>query len=79
MLPALSVARTWKPWLPSASAGEIECGLLHDVQPPPSIWHSKLEPVSFEPKLKLGVVLPEGSDGCESMVVLGAVRSTVQL
>ena len=78
-MPAASVARTSKVWLPSASAGVIVCGLLQEVQPLPSMRHSKLEPVSFELKPKLGVLLPDGSDGCESMVVLGAVKSTVHV
>ena len=78
-MPAGSVARTSKLWLPALSAGEIVSGLEQDVQLPLSMRHSKLEPISLELKLKLGVVLPDGSDGCESIVVLGAVRSTVQV
>ena len=38
-----------------------------------------VEPGSEELNAKVGVVLPEGSDGAESMVVSGAVRSTVQV
>ena len=78
-MPAWSVARTWKVWLPSASAGEIVSGLEQVVQPPPSIRHSKVEPDSFELKRKSGVVLFDGSLGEASMVVFGAVRSTVQV
>src|SRR6266516_1555938 len=48
VLPAVSVARTWKVWLPSVSAGEMVNGLVQAVQLPPSIRHSKLEPVSEE-------------------------------
>jgi hypothetical protein len=66
-------------WLPCASAGEIVSGLVHEVQLPLSMRHSKLEPVSEELKVKLGVVLLDGSAGLESMVVLGAVRSTLQV
>ena len=73
------MARTWKVWLPAVSAGEIVSGLVQAVQLPPSMRHSKLEPVSEELKLKLGVVLLDGSDGLESIVVFGAVRSTVQV
>jgi hypothetical protein len=73
------VARTWKVWLPPVSAGEIDSGLVQDAQLPASMRHSKLEPLSEELKLKLGVVLPDGSAGLESMVVFGAVRSTVQV
>ena len=78
-MPALSVARTWKVWLPPDSAGEIESGLVQKVQLPLSMRHSKLDPLSEELKLKLGVVLPDGSDGLESIVVFGGVRSTVQV
>ena len=79
MLPAASVARTSKVWLPAVSAGEIDSGLVQDVQLPPSMRHSKLEPASVELNVKLGVVLLDGSAGLESMVVFGAVRSTVQV
>jgi hypothetical protein len=79
VLPAASVARAWKVWLPPVSAGEIDSGLVQDVQLPPSTRHSKVEPLSEELKLKLGVVLLDGSDGLESIVVFGAVRSTVQV
>ena len=54
-------------------------GLEHDVQLPPSIRHSKVEPGSEELNARVGVVLPEGLDGAESIVVSGAVRSIVQV
>ena len=73
------MARTWKVWLPAVSAGEIDSGLVQDVQLPPSTRHSKLEPPSEELNVKLGVVLLDGSAGLESIVVFGAVRSTVQV
>src|SRR6266545_4369716 len=79
VLPAWSVARTSKVWLPSVRAGERVSGLVQDVQLPLSTRHSKLEPGSLELKLKLGVASPDGFDGLESMVVFGAVRSSVQL
>ena len=79
MFPAWSVARTSKVWLPWVRAGEMTCGLVQVVQLPPSTRHSKVEPVSEELKVKLGVVLPDGSGGCASMVVSGAVRSIVQV
>ena len=79
VLPAASVARTWKVWLPAVSAGEIVSGLVHDVQLPPSMRHSKVEPPSEELKPKSGVVSLDGSAGLESIVVFGAVRSTVQV
>jgi hypothetical protein len=79
LLPAWSVARTAKVWLPLPSAGEIVCGLVHEDQLPPSRRHSNVEPDSVELKLKLGDAFPEGFAGDESMVVLGAVRSTVHV
>ena len=43
---AWSVARTSKVWLPAASAGASVSGLVQVVQEPPSMRHSKVEPVS---------------------------------
>jgi hypothetical protein len=48
-------------------------------QVPPSIRHSKVEPLSDELNVKVGVVLPDGFDGLESIVVFGAVRSIVHV
>ena len=79
MLPAWSVARTPKVWLPSLSAGERVSGLVQGLQEPASIRHSNVEPVSVEANEKLGVVLFEGSLGCAVIEVLGAVVSTVQV
>ena len=76
MLAAGSVARTSKVWLPPDSAGEMVSGLVQELQLPPSTRHSNVEPLSEELKLKLGVVLPDGSDGLESIVVFGASMST---
>jgi len=78
VLPAWSVARTWKVWLPPPSAESV-CGLVHALQPPLSIWHSKVDAGSVELKEKLGVTSFDGSPGVESMVVFGGVRSTAQL
>src|SRR6266511_4297811 len=78
-LPAWSVARTSKVWLPSVRAGERVCGLVQDVQLPLSMRHWKLELGSLELKLKLGVASPDGFEGLASMVVSGAVRSMVQV
>ena len=66
-------------WLPAPSAGEIVSGLVHGDQLPPSMRHSKVEPPSLELKLKLGVVLFDGSLGVEPIVVFGAVLSTRRL
>ena len=77
-MPAWSVARTWKVWLPAASAESVS-GLEHALQPPPSTRHSNVDPDSVELKEKLGVVSLEGSVGVELIVVFGAVRSTVQV
>jgi hypothetical protein len=54
-------------------------GLVQDVQLPLSMRHSKVDPLSFELNAKVGVVFADGLEGLESMVVLGAVRSTVQV
>ena len=62
-----------------AECGEIVSGLVQEVQLPPSTRHSKVEPLSEELKVKLGVVLLDGSAGLESIVVFGAVRSIVQV
>jgi hypothetical protein len=78
-LPAVSVARTSKVWLPSASAGAIVSGLVHGLQLPPSRRHSNVEPGFEELKVKLGVVSLEGSAGVEPIVEFGAVKSTVQV
>ena len=66
-------------WLPSLSAGERVSGLEQGLQEPPSILHSKLEPVSVELNEKAGVVLFEESLGCAVIEVLGAAVSTVQV
>jgi hypothetical protein len=71
------VARTSKVCLPAVSAGEIDSGLVQEFQLPPSTRHSKVESPSEELKLKFGVVSLDGSAGFESIVVLGAVRSTL--
>src|SRR5204863_5921048 len=76
--PARSLARTSNVWLPSVSAGEMVSGLEQNTQLLLSMRHSNVEPDSFELKVNVGVVLPEGLDGPESIVVFGAVRSIVQ-
>src|SRR6266545_3101892 len=78
LLPAASVPRTSKVWLPSARAAVV-CGLVQEVQLPPSRPHSKLEPGSEELKLKLGVASLSSAGGAESIVVFGAVRSAIQV
>src|SRR3954469_24910904 len=78
VFPAGSVARTSKVWLPSASAAG-GCGPGHDDHAPPSTRHSKVEPGSLALNAKLGVVLLEGLGGLVSIVVCGAVTSTVHV
>ena len=77
-MPAPSVARVSKVCVPSARA-LVVCGLVQLLQLPPSTRHSKLEPGSLEVKSNVGVVSFDGLDGLESMVVSGAVKSTVQV
>ncbi len=52
---------------------------MQDDQPPPSSWHSKVEPPSVEVNEKLGPVSFDGSLGCAVIVVSGAAASTVQV
>src|SRR6266511_4117797 len=54
-------------------------GLVQETQLPLSTRHWKLELGSLELKLKLGVAFPDGLEGLASIVVSGAVRSTVQV
>src|SRR4249919_4196591 len=78
VLPAASVARTWKvcePWLsPVWLLGELQAD-----QPPPSSWHSKVEPPSEELKEKSGAAELLGSLGCAVIVVFGAAVSIVHV
>ena len=78
VFPAGSVARTAKVWLPSPSAAVV-CGLVQALQLPPSMRHSKLEPGSEELNENVGVASLSSPGGAESIVVFGAVRSTVQV
>ena len=76
VLPASSVARTWKMWSPSArsvsSSGESQASHM-----PSSSLHSKVEFASLEENVKVASSDPVGSSGPSSIVVSGAVRSTV--
>ena len=78
VLPAASVARTEKVWLPSAmllsAYGEVQ-----PAKPFPSRSHSKVDGVFVEVNAKLGDESLEGSFGCEVIVVSGAAVSTVQV
>src|SRR3954453_22543287 len=77
VLPAVSVARTSKVWLPSASAAVV-CGLVQALQLPPSTRHWKVD-VSLALNVNVGVASFEGSAGPESSEVFGAVLSTRRL
>src|SRR6266540_1902118 len=74
-VPAGSVARTSKVCELSARPLTL-CGLVHGANEPPSIRHSKVEPVSDELNVNVGVAALDGSAGLATMVVFGAVRST---
>ena len=82
LFPALSTARTWKVWLPSARLARL-CGLVQALKPPLSRSHSKLAtplPVPSLPvKPKLALVLLVGFDGLLVMLVSGALASTTQV
>ncbi len=81
LLPAVSVARTskvWGPWLRTAVVWvpDPEQG----AKAAASIRHSKVAPgSSFEEKVKVGVVSLVGPLGPVSIVVCGAVVSTVKV
>jgi hypothetical protein len=78
VLPAGSVARTWKvcgPELrPVYGLGEVQA-----VKAAPSSEHWKLEPVSLDENVKFAPVLFDSAGGPESIVVCGSEVSTVQL
>src|SRR6266508_4429920 len=78
VLPAGSVARTSKVCRLSVRPLTL-CGLVHGANEPPSIRHSKVEPVSDELNVNVGVAALDGSAGLATMVVFGAVRSTSTL
>jgi hypothetical protein len=65
-LPAASVARTSKVWLPDATF-EYAFGEEHDAQAPASIRHSNVVPPSFAENPKLGLALFVGPEGPESI------------
>ncbi len=79
MLAATSVARTWKVWLPSLSAGQSVSGEVQAVQLPLSIRHSNVEPDSVELNVNVGVVSLDGLPGLLSIVVFGGPVSMIQL
>ena len=55
------------------------CGLEQGAHEPPSIRHSKVEPLSVEVKEKLGAVSFDGFVGADVIEVSGAAVSTVQV
>ena len=73
-LPAESMARTRKVWSPSLNAAVV-CGEVQLAKAPPSTAHSKVEPVSLEWNVKVGVLSPVAPDGPVSIVVSGALTS----
>src|SRR3954462_8011347 len=77
LFPAASIALTSNVWLPSASAAVV-CGLVQPFQLPPSTRHSNGEPASDEWNVNTGVAVLSSAGGAESIVVSGAVKSTVQ-
>ena len=80
-LPAPSIARTWKEWLPSERPA-YSFGLVHAAKPASSSLHSKLAtPVPASVPLKLNDAEPElvGSPGLASIVVAGEDVSIVHV
>src|SRR4051812_12535214 len=78
VLPATSVARTWKVWEPALRPGSA-CGEAQAAQAPPSSRHWKLAPVSVESKRKSAEVVPVTAGGVWVKSVSGVVRSTRKL
>jgi hypothetical protein len=74
VLPAGSVARTWKSCRPGASP-VYGRGEVHAVKGAPSRAHSNVDPVSLAEKMNVAVVMLVGWSGRESMVVSGGVVS----
>ena len=73
------MARTWKvcePWLEAGVALRASC---RSVQPPPSSWHSNVEPPSLELNEKSALAELLGSFGCAVIVVFGAAVSIVHV
>ena len=78
MLPAGSVALTWKVWLPGASP-VYALGLVQATKAAPSRLHWKVDPDSLDEKLKLGLVELLGFAGVDVIVVSGGVVSIVHV
>jgi hypothetical protein len=78
VLPAGSVARTWKVWLPVESP-EYAFGLVQIEKPPPSSWHWNVLPPSVDVKLKLAAAEFVGLRGLSVMNVSGGPVSTVHV
>src|SRR5438132_14199253 len=76
VLPAASVERTAKVCELSVRP-EALCGVVHGAKAPPSMLHSNVEPGSEDVNVKVGVAALDGSAGFETIVVSGAVRSTL--
>src|SRR5581483_5307400 len=78
VLPAASVARTKIVCEPSFSCAVV-CGEPQAANDPESTRHSKLDPDSEEENAKVGVASLVVPAGPESIVVSGAVVSTVNV
>jgi hypothetical protein len=75
--PATSIARTSKVCVPAATT-TVE-GVAHDDHAAASTRHWNVEPVSLASKAKLAAVALVGLAGEPVIVVVGPVRSTVQV
>jgi hypothetical protein len=79
MLPAASLALTWKVCGPSSRFVYwwlVEQGVKLSSS---SILHSNVEPVSSDSNWKLGLLMLLGSPGCWVIVVSGSSVSTTQV
>src|SRR5204863_9610939 len=61
------------------ASAAVVCGLVQGLQLPASTRHSKVEPGSLELNANVGVASLSSAGGAESIVVFGAVRSTVHV
>src|SRR5947209_13179184 len=76
-LPAASVARTEKLWLPSASVPVMYGDEQLDHEPPSSL-HSSVAPLSVAENPSVAMVALTVPDGAVSNAVFGATVSTVK-
>ena len=78
VVPAPFLARTLNVWLPAASVPSVS-GLEQGAHAPPSSLQSNVAGLWSALKVNVGVGLPDGFDGPESIAVFGTVESIVHV